>query len=455
MARLIILPAGISFTRNLKEQKAIELSLGKEAVQLKPILSDKTLDLQRLSVELSILAKLNVTSEDKVVFLATDTDDAECAASANLFIAQQLFNLEARARRVKGLVLDNAQTFLKEGLRNFFQDLDKLVEEAFNRGYEPVLGIAGGIKPVIPYAAVYGMLRGVPLVYVFEQTQALVYLPPLPIDFDWEVLEQIEQALAQIDEQVTIPEGELRALLGEDFPRVEGLFMEYEGGITLSAFGHMLLEGLRRAPQVPVMLSPSASEKLQRVQGAQREELELLLDRIRNPIWRAQKRHWFQGTDLKVFLSGHTPYRLAVCAVKNDIVYVAEIYTEHEHYERDLPKRRREQYDLETFTVHMPNPPVLGKETLEEAKGDELLALALQRQKIAEGERDQALQIAEHLEQEAQKAKGMVEQYQREVEGLRAQVKELEGCVAELRGREEERRSWRLWRRLRWAIFGS
>ena len=446
MARFIILPVGLSLTRNLKNQKGIELSLGKEAVQLKPILGDKPQDLQRLSVELSILAKLKVIKEDKVVFLATDTDEAECAARANSTLAQQLFGREAEVRRVKGLVLDNAQTFVREGLRNFFQELDKLVEAAFNGGYDPVLGIAGGIKPVIPYAAVYGMLRGVPLVYVFEETQALINLPPLPIDFDWEALEQVEQVLGRIDERVTIPENELRALLGEDLPHVEGLFMEYEGEITLSAFGHMLLEGLRRASQAPVMLSSSAWEKLRKVQGAQREELELLLDRIRNPIWRVQKRHQFEGTDLKVFLSGHTPYRLAACTIKNGIVYLVEIYTEHDEYQRDLPKRRAEQYDLNEFVPYVPNPPALAKEALQEAKGDVLRALALQRQKEAEEERDQAIQLAAQYEEEARAAKEGLADLRSQLEGLRVRLAKLES-------QEEERRNWGLWRRLRWALF--
>lgn len=442
MPRLIIMPAGISIVRNLKSSDGIELTLGQEAVQLKSVLNAQAQNLKKVSAELSILTKLNITSEDKVVFLATDTDEGECAANANAIVAQHFFNVRVEVKRIEGFVLDNADTFVKEGLRNFFHALDGLVGEARDHGYEPIMEVAGGIKPAIPYTAIYAMLQRIPLVYVFEKTQALITLPPLPLDFDWTALEQAEKVLRKIEEDVAISPRELKGILGEGFHRLEGLFEEMEGKMTLSAFGHMLLEGLERSRQMPVMLSPSVADKLERLPSLQRQQIEMLLDRVRNPIWRAAKWHPFSGTDLDVWKPGPTSLRLAGW-VEGELVYVAEIYTKHEEYERDLSSRSRNQYEPKSFKPYIPKPvPVkIEEEALEEAKGDEIVALAIQEKAKAESEREQALQMAA--------------QYERELNQAKDQVGQLRERVGALEQEQREKRLWSLWRRLRWALFGS
>ncbi len=442
MGRLIIMPTGISLTRKLERSQNLSLSLGKEAQELQRILHTMSpRDLAKLSVELSLLAKLEASPNDKVLLLATDTDAGECAARANAVVAESLFRLkEPEVIRIKGLVLDDAGTFLRQGLPNLFQALDSAVEGALEEGSEPVIGVAGGIKPVLPYVAIYGMLRRVPLVYVFEETQALITLPPLPLGFDWESLERAERVFRVIETQVAIPYRELKGLLGEDLPRLKGLFEEIEHNeMTLSAFGHMLLESLKKAQESPVMLSPGAREVLEGLQGTQRREIELLLDRVRNPIWRAAKWHTRSDTDLAVWKPGANQPRLAGW-VEGDTVYVAEIYTTHQEYDRDIPNRRRRNYDPKGFSAYYPRALELAQETLEAAGGDDLLALAYTERDRALKERDQALR-------ERDEALELAEQYEREVAELREEV-------LALKRREEERRSWGLWRRLRWAILG-
>jgi len=438
--RLIVMPVGLSILRNLAQSHNLQLQFGQEASQLQPVVSDPHLDAARLSAEMSILRKIKTTSKDWLVFLATDTDAGECAANANAVIAERLFGLDAEVKRVEGLVLDDADTFLRKGLPNFFNALDRAVEKALAQGREPIIGMAGGIKPVLPYAAIYGMLRRVRLVYVFEMTQALIALPPLPLDFDWKVLERVERALHEIESEVAISPEKLKSILSDDLPFVEGLFEGFEGEVTLSAFGHILLGALRRAGETPIMLSPAAQKKLKSLQGEQRQEIELLLDRVRNPIWRAQKWHTRNDTDLVVWKPGANQPRLAGW-VEGDTVYLAEIYPTHEEYDRDIPNRNRDAYNLDEFSAYYPRPLKIPVEDLEEAGGDELLALARRKREAAERDRDEALKLAEQLEE---KARGLAEELMR-----------LQAEAEELRARERERRSWGLWRRLRWAIFGS
>lgn len=441
MPSLIILPVGLSLLRNLEKEFQVKLPFNKESETLKACWQKVQNKVRTLSVELSILSKWGIEAGDRVALLATDTDDAESAGRANAFLIERAFRLPTEVRRIQGLDLNNAETFLRSGLRNFFSEIEKLVILAEEQDLKPVIGIAGGIKAVLPYAAIYGMLRSVPVVYVFEQTQALVTLPPLPIDFDWETLSNLEPVLLELEKEGAVRLEHVKSRLGEDFEKLAGLFEEEKGLVTLSSFGHLLRAKLQRAEDLPVMLSPSARRKLQELPDFDKDVVESLLDRVRNPIWRAQKYHSFTGTDLLVVKPGSTGFRLAICAIKDGMVYIAEIYTRHDDYEQDLPKRRRSDYDLTKFVPHYPKRIPVSAVSVGEGKEDAGLLLALDRARKAEADRDEALQMVEELSQEVQILKG--------------RCQELEEKAKALEEAERARQSWNLLRRLRWALFRS
>lgn len=448
MAYLLIPPVGLSLKRNLEKLFDFSLSRGKEHEQLIAYLEALRSNFGALSAELSILSKYPLGPEDRVVFLATDTDDAEAAANGNAFLVKKFFGSTTDVRRIPGLTLDNAEKFVKEGLRNFLSAVEHFVTEAEDQGFTPVLSIAGGIKAVLPYAAIYGMIRGFPIVYVFEQTQSLVTIPSLPLDFDWEALENLIRICPELEKEGVVNLYRLQKLLGQDYAKLEGLFEQEGNQVTLSAFGHLLLDKLRAVQQLPVMLSPSAQEKLNTLTGVERAIMERLLDRVRNPFWRAQKIHPFEGTDLMVFKPGRARQRLAVCANRNGIVYVAEIYASHDEYERDLPQRSAQNYDLNEFKAYYPQPQPVSPKTLEEAKGDELIACAMESAAKAEREKEEALNLAEEMEREVSSLK-------EEMKRQNLRVEELVTALARLEERERERASWGLLRRLRWALFKS
>lgn len=455
MTRLIALPVGLSLLTNLQNRFRINLSFQQEATEILAHWNEISPHVQDLSAELSILSKLRVNNQDTVVFLATDTDSAEQAARANAFLAQKVFGLTPQIVRVKGLDLDNAEIFLKQGLHNLFTELDKCVSRAHEKGLDPVLGVAGGIKAPLPYVAIYGMLTNVPLVYVFEKTQALVTLPPLPIDFDWDGLRNIESILQRLHQEGAIPLSHLRSALGPDFSKWEGLFEQEEGYATLSAFGELLLSKVRRAQELPVMLSPSATEKLQSLIGSERDAIEILLDRVRNPFWRAQKCHSFSGTDLLVIKPGATSPRLAICQIKNEVVYIAEIYSTHDEYEQDLSKRRCAQYDPKTFTAYYPQPKTIAPEIEEKTRGDISLALALSQIEhmkkelgAVRKEKAEALDLAINYEQKLKDYEARLQEQEKSIEAIQEKLFVMEA-------QEKELSSWGLWRRLRWALFRS
>ena len=138
-----------------------------------------------VGAELATLKGLQACQGDEVIFLATDTNDSEGAAKANAQIAKNKFGVETKTERIRDLVLDNGDRFRRQGIPALVTALEKYVNGALQSNKESWLGVSGGIKSIVPYVAIYGMLRRVPVTYMFEMTEDLVTLPPLPLDFDW------------------------------------------------------------------------------------------------------------------------------------------------------------------------------------------------------------------------------------------------------------------------------
>lgn len=461
--RVIISPVGLSILDALKQHQCT-LVEGQEGRQLRSLVDRLGVKAGTLSAELSTLKALKANDQDKAIFLATDTDNGERAARFNKIIAEHCFGVSTDSKRITSLGLDDAGTFRRNGIPSLVQALNSYVKEATESRRQPVLSVGGGIKAVVPYVAVYGMLRGIPTTYIFERTQDLVVLPPLPLEYDWGRLALAARAFWEIDQQTVIPRWTLEKLLGEDMPTLEGLFEEQDDDVTLSAFGLMLLENLKRAQESPVMLSPPAKRKLEGLVSTDKNTVEAMLDRIRNPIIRAHKRHEITGTDLDVYKPGATRPRLAYW-VEGETVYIAEIYTSHDNYERILPGRFRRDYRQDDFRPFWPSATQEEEEPFE----DEVITVARRDKERAEQERseavkdrDAALKVAVEMEREVDQLRGDKQRAEvdRDVALRRAQLST--GEAETLRSRaidlEDQRRqmlSWGIGRRLRWALFGD
>jgi putative CRISPR-associated protein (TIGR02619 family) len=449
MARTILLPVGLSVLRKLEKEYRIHLNRGHEAAQLTANWVESLGNaIDDLSAELSTLKELKASSGDEAIFLATDTAESESAARANARIAELRFQITSAIQRIKSIVLDDAKKFREQGVRELISALDDHVRKAENLGRKPILSVSGGIKSVVPYIALYGMLRQLPVTYTFELTRELVYLPPLPVSYDWDVLKDTERVLREINEEVAISYDRLRALLGENYSRLEGLFQELdEDQMTLSAFGFMLLGDLERASQTPILLSPSAEEKLRSLQGIQRKQIESYLDQLRNPLMRAHKIDPWQRTDLDVYKPGNTGPRLAY--FKQDKgVYVAEIYPDHNEYIRDLQNRRKADYDLKAFTPYWRTEP----SAEEEALGADIIAIAEREINQANDARAKAEEERNRAQAELEEALGMATKTEAALNEMRQEATLLCTQVAELERERQARSSWGLWRRLRWVI---
>lgn len=453
MGRTIICPVGLSVLQGKQglNRLGVKLTPGHELQQARGAIAGLGGQADSLSAELATLKRMGAARDDSIVFLATDTDTGEQAAWVNAALAEERFGLDPTVERIAGLVLDNVTRFRTVGIHRLIQVMEAHVGRGREAGRKPVLSVSGGIKPVVPYVAIYGMIRGLPITYVFEVTGELITLPPLPIAFDWTSLALAEPALHEIERDTGIDRKRLEILLGAELPRLQGLFEEFDGQATVSALGQMVLDLRRRGIEQPVMLSPSAHQRLQGLHGTERKAVDAMLDRVRNPLVRAHKIHTFHGTDLDVYKPGNTAARIAYW-VEADRVHVAEIYTVHDEYERDLPNRVKAAYRHEEFVPHWPEfAPEQANDPLE----DETVAVALREQERAERERDEAVAARARAQADRDQALTLAAEVEQRAEELRRSSRQLEGQLAGLERMLAGMRSWGFLRRFRWALFGD
>lgn len=200
--------------------------------------------LHEISAETNGLARDNCGPSDTVVLLASDTDDGVTCAEAVARLVGNHLGAKVRVRRAHGLTVKAESSFRQKGIRN----LIGIVHAEARSANEPVVfNATGGFKGVVPYLTLMGMFLGVPVHYVFESSDAVIRLPPLPVRFD---LVRLGFAVEALRSLAGAPGGLmrepefLRLLPGRGFNDDEvfqQLIEVSDGMVALSAAGELAL----------------------------------------------------------------------------------------------------------------------------------------------------------------------------------------------------------------------
>lgn len=314
--------------------------------------------LARASAETHSLLRLKLAKGDRVVLLSTDTQDGQWCAHLVAELIERYLVAEVTVHPIEGLQVTDEERFRKTGVENLFRRLDKLTQESAD--VEIVLNITGGFKAVVPYLTIYGLLKQLQVVYIFEQSSSLLHLPPIPINFDYERLARARVALKKLLEKSVMQKEEFFKEIGnvkhEERKWFEALLEEDERGqVTLSAFGVLLAEDYQRQVS-EVLLSPNAWKIYDESPGHIRRQLDAVLANLNDPLWRSVHRHKFHQTDLVVFKLRKPPIRIAAI-VQGSRIYVCELYLDHETYQKHLPRRQRADYQSQLSKFHVWREP--------------------------------------------------------------------------------------------------
>ncbi|WP_347246006.1 putative CRISPR-associated protein [Thermogutta sp.] len=348
--RRVICTTGTSILTNQKRSAGNqELPPGAQNLkqwlkQFKTTFSDREQFLSKLCAETHSLLRLGLERSDQVVLLHTETSDGRVAAEAVRDVIRDEFGVDVWLREVEGLQVSDATRFRRVGLHKLFEILRKesveWQQEAPEEREEVILNATGGFKAVVPYLTLFGVIHRLDVVYIFEQSNSLIRLPPLPIHFDYERLGQARSALQLLKKEGALPREkffeQIRGLPYQERRRYECLLEEEEssGLVTLSSFGFLVLDALEKDTK-QVYLSPQAREAYNASQGEVRKRLVRFLSGLQDPLYRDSHKHTVESTDLTVYKLGHQAER-AAGFVRGNRLYIALLYTSHDEYERDI-----------------------------------------------------------------------------------------------------------------------
>ncbi|HWP91859.1 MAG TPA: putative CRISPR-associated protein [Thermodesulfobacteriota bacterium] len=215
--------------------------LKKESLShLKSLNLDKSTDLDKSSAEIKSLLKLGIGNSDVVYLFATETIDGKLCAEVLKDFIEEEFGCDVKLEEINGLQVSNPELFKKTGVRNYIDKATKIIE---NHHYQLILNTTGGFKAVVPYTTLLGMLFQIPVFYIFEETQSLIELPPLPLEYNFKIIEELKDKFYRIDLETSIPYDEFRkGIDDEKYKQCIALIEEEKGYVTLSAIGIAIWE---------------------------------------------------------------------------------------------------------------------------------------------------------------------------------------------------------------------
>lgn len=276
-------------------------SFSHEVNKIKSDLDKKAKDID-LSAEIKTLVKLKEELSEKIEVYLFSTDTILSKLASEIIKAK--YNDEFDFREIK--VIEGLQTkdFTKYDSIGFLRlvgAFKKFIQTISDEKCETYLLISGGYKAIIPPLTILGQLYNMKLVYVYEESEELIYFPKLPIHYDWSLAEQYYPFLQLIAQGRKLDNNEILEEMSElhllrksnhnfKLTSLGQLFKEYiesELPIADNTLGffveYKLLEHFLKNPYKKCFNPISHSEKIS-FQNEQREIDLILEDGIDNKI---------------------------------------------------------------------------------------------------------------------------------------------------------------------------
>lgn len=313
----------------------------------------------KASAEINSLHRLGCAADDEVVLLATDTADGHACGSALAKALRRALGVEsAQLVRVEGLQVRDGTRLKKVGIPRLIEELTRYLADHQRRyGAGVVLNPTGGFKGVVPFMTVLGMLHRAKVVYVFEFSEQLITLPPLPVSHDLDLFERARPALEWARGQAVFAPGSFYHFVSDMEPGEEDLFAGYlevesPHAATLSPLAMALLEEESRAAD-HLMLSPEAREFFAALPPDERGRYERKAGRLASPLHRSKHRKSFTGTDLEVYCREHDSARFAGFT-QEDVFHLCLVSKTQKHVEYVKLFSGKRRSDFRDFVLWAP-----------------------------------------------------------------------------------------------------
>lgn len=314
------------------------------------------------SAELNILHRLSPSPEDEIVLFVTDTAEGRACAEELREVLLEHFRVSGVIlERIPGLQAQDAAALRHTGISNLTRRLIHYLADPQRRYGGCVLCPNGGFKGVVPFITILGMIHRAPVMYVFEFSEALIKLPPLPIGIAGDLFDRVLPALqwGKLNSPFD-PIAFHRLIPGFSDDELESFngFLEIEPDpsgrdlASLSPFALSLCHTGSSDEGVAIFLSRKAMDDLTALNGRDLAKVTEFLRKISNPLWREQHIDRKVNSDLQFFPKGHVSWRFAGF-VQNDGFHLCW-FARHDDYERWISTLTLSAFPADSFIPYTP-----------------------------------------------------------------------------------------------------
>lgn len=347
----------------LKDRQSKDYSneLGKiEGIKKKTSFWLKETDVKNASAEIKSLIKLkeNLQDDFEVYLFSSDTILGRLAGEILEEGLKKLSEFEDGR-----ITLDIIGDLQVKDSKKFMNGMRNLIEKTFKitNGYwdNTVINITGGYKATIPYLTILAQLNGCPIYYIFEDQDALIKIPSLPLStevINCEDLRNNKDIIAKLQKGID-NEKDYNELIYSDFYRKYGV-MVWEDYVNnspiaeLNPLGKILWETCKNK----LFEFYTNSQSKQKINNSQ-----WIQEVISKKFWREEIRN--NKTEYKnghqVYDDGDNPVRIFYF-VKEGQVYIYNVFDNHKEYERYLNSVSfSEDIELQEFELEIISKEVL------------------------------------------------------------------------------------------------
>ena len=270
-----------------------------------------------------------------------------------LINAFHLAECNVEIKCIEGLQVTDERKLRDVGLRNLVNYVAEILQSDIGYQYDIILNPTGGYKGIVPFLTVLGMIFGKRSVYRFENSKAMINLPPLPLTFDTEVFDRAKNALSFIEKETCIPEQKFFSLIENYQESERPLFLSFtepddNNFVTLSPLAFCLLSISENTKDLEIL--PKTKDELNQIlKTPHKDKMLSLLKKVRDPLLRNTARDSWNLTDLVVYKLYRSTERVAGF-YKDNVFKITHVFAEdHADYERSLKLCYKKDYGNEKF----------------------------------------------------------------------------------------------------------
>jgi len=227
-----------------KHKRASEYDLNKDDImRIKKKLAQFARGNDQASAEVKSLGKLSDELQDElsVYLLASDTINSRLSAEVLHGALAGSLEVHFTAHNIiVGLQVEDRKLFAEQGMENLFKRIEEITGGYYGN---TLMNITGGYKAAVPLLTVFSQINHIPAYYIFEDTEALMKIPLLPLSIDWEIFDVYADIFREVEKGGGCVDN-WKAILGRIKPEHResmNACFEPEGNYALiSTFGRLL-----------------------------------------------------------------------------------------------------------------------------------------------------------------------------------------------------------------------